>query len=144
MTITYAAGSAGDALRGAQAAGTAFLAERNRLIIGPVRSYLTSVRDHPVTAGPATGTDSATVQADLWTMEQRRQAALVKELELAGPGTVLESARITASGRGADIAMPLATGAALGVLVMVGVGVARDHRRSGQAKPVDDRPPSAP
>jgi hypothetical protein len=134
MTVTYAAASPDAATRGAQAAATAFLQERERLITEPVRDYLTAVREKEVSVVPPAGeADTTELDANLWSLELRRQAALAKELRLAGPGTILEDARITAAGDRGDLEVPIATGAALGVLVSVGVSLALDRRKRRRA-----------
>lgn len=126
MTMTFTASTAGDAMRGAQRAAQTFLQERERLIVGPVRDYLTLVSDQQVAA--TRGAASVASEADLWSMELRRQAAVAKQVRLSGPGEIVEDARLTAVGYRGERAVPVATGAALGVLAVFAVGALRARR----------------
>lgn len=116
MTITYTAGSPAEAVDGASAAARAFLQEKDRLIVEPVRRYLTEVASEK----PVVGTQGAVLALpsdDIWALETRRQAALASELRLQGAGRVVEASRITAPNDRGDVEVPLVTGAALGALL---------------------------
>ena len=123
MTMTFTARSADAATRGAQEAAQTFLQERERLIVGPVQDYLTLVSDQQLGA-----TRGVASEADLWSMELRRQAAVAKQIRLSGPGEIVEDARLTAVGYRGEREVPVATGAALGVLAVLAVGALRARR----------------
>ena len=144
LTLTYSDGSPRAAQAGAEAAATAFLQARERLVLTPVRTSLTKLGNvvdilpgaDPAAAAPAPGTAAA----DLATPAGRQQAAIAAELALTGPGVVLQHAlALPATDRG-GIAVPLGSGAGVGALLMFGVGLWRvgSSRRSAasQAVPV--------
>lgn len=129
MTMTFTASSAGTATRGAQEAAQTFLQERERLIVGPVRDYLTLVSEEQLSTGSTNRAGAAVEsEADLWSIQLRRQAAVAKQLRLSSPGEILEDARLTAVGYRGEREVPVATGAALGVLVVLAVGALRARR----------------
>lgn len=130
LEITYESDRADDAVQASGAAAAELLAERQRLVIQPVRDYLTSVITH--------GTDPQDVvdpaaQPDVLTPEARRRLALDEELRLPGPGSVLEASHLKLGHRPGQIEVPVATGAAVGGLVAFGmVTWSRRRRRAGR------------
>jgi hypothetical protein len=129
MTFTYAADDAESALTGAAAATKAFLSERQRLFVDPVRSYLTAIVKQGASGGNVAEQGLTNeVQETIVGLELRRQAALNRKLALQGSGTVLEAARITSAGDRGDLEVPLATGIGLGALAGVAFAMMRARR----------------
>ena len=124
MHITYSADSAPGAIDGASSAATAFLGEKERLIIEPVRSYLQSIENQEAQVSGADGSLRQSTP-DLWELEALRQSATAAEIRLQGAGEILEAARITAAGERGDAEVPVVTGIALGALLGLVVAIAQ-------------------
>lgn len=114
---------------GAQIAAEAFLELRNRLVIQPMRDYLARVEK---ATRDARLSDSLRIRADVTfresPLETERRHAIKDELELPGPGVVVENASVSAFA-GANREVPLASCTALGALIGLTVGVARASRK---------------
>lgn len=134
MTITYESGSSARALLGASTAADAFLGERERLIVKPVRDYLSTVTKQRVAGTGTAGEVTTESEANLWSLELRRQAALTTELGLQGAGTVVEQARITVAGERGNLEVPIATGIAMGGLAGLGAAMLRASRRRARRR----------
>ncbi|WP_165865569.1 hypothetical protein [Vallicoccus soli] len=143
LEITYADGTARDALAGVRVATEAYLAERERLVVEPARAYLRGIgeaTDDPVRApdgaapdadagadadADAAGTD-ASVEASAGDVsgaaesEARRERALRLELALPAAGRVLQAADPAPAPERPDVEVPLASGAAVGALLGLG------------------------
>lgn len=130
MNVTYGADSEAEAIEGASAAAAAFLDERDRLIVQPVREYLRSVEGQ---WAPVAGVGGSSPSRDQWEIEARRLSALTAEMRLQGAGQVLEAASITASGDRGDAEVPVVTGASLGALLGLGFAIARAATRSAES-----------
>lgn len=138
LNITYTDASQERASAGAEAAAAAFLLQRERLVIEPVRAYLAAVDTTTREAVPVAeieedGLLQDTDESD--DMESLRRRAVVQELELAGPGRVLEQARISASGNRGDVEVPVGSGAGLGALVGLGLSLGAARRRARASRP---------
>ena len=134
MNIVYSADSATEAIQGASKAADAFLSEKERLIVEPVRSYLQSVESQDAQVSSAGGSLRQSTP-DLWELEARSQSAMAAELRLQGAGEILEGARITAAGERGDVEVPVVTGIALGALLgLVGAVMLAAGRTSGPAR----------
>lgn len=142
LTLTYSDASPKAAQAGAEAAATAFLQARERLVITPVRNSLTRLGNvvdvlpgaDPAAAAPAPGTAAA----DQATPAGRQRAAVAAQLALSGPGVVLQHAlALPATDRG-SIAVPLGSGAGVGALLLFVIGLLRlRSRRSLSTPPAD-------
>ena len=128
MNITYGADSATEAIKGASTAAAAFLDEKERLIVDPVRNYLQSVESRDAQVSGAGGSLSK-ASPDLWELEARSQSAMAAEIRLQGAGEILEAARITASGDRGDVEVPVVTGTALGALLGLLVAILQTASR---------------
>ena len=137
LTLTYTDAAPRAARAGAEAAATAFLQARERLVIAPKRTSLTklgNVVDILPGADPAAGAPApGTAAADLATPAGRQQAAVAAELALTGPGVVLQHAlALPATDRG-SVAVPLGSGAGVGGLLLFCIGLVRVRGRRSLA-----------
>lgn len=130
LQITYTAPSREVATAGAQGAADAFLAERTRLVVDPVKGYLAAVFDKtgsPLKSATLTTADlSSRAQSRV---EGWRQRAIAAQLQSKGAGKVLERARVRAGGDKGDVEVPVVTGLCLGALLGVGVALVRGQLR---------------
>lgn len=137
LEITYTSRTPASATRGADAAVDAFLDVRDRLIVAPVEDYLSAVGER--TDAPARSdvlaTDDRAGSAE-FRVEGWRERAVQELLALPGPGVVLERARPTSSAYRGDAEVPMASGACLGALLGLGVGLGRTRLRSQRRTPV--------
>ena len=116
MIIQYTTDTASGAVDGATSAAQSFLAEREQLIVTPVRNYLEAIVSQDALAS-AEGRPISQPADDIWALEARRQAALVSQMGVQGAGEIVESARITATSNRADAPVPVVTGAGVGALL---------------------------
>jgi len=136
LELSYRDHSEDAALTGADVAASAFLGERQRLLISPLRAYLdqivTLTQDPGLSAGLLEVNDGAIESADdvttVASLEVLRQEATALQLEVSSAGRVLNQARITAEADRGDIEMPLVSGAALGAMIGLVVGCIRARR----------------
>jgi hypothetical protein len=147
MVLTYSAGTADKAKTGVGVAANAFLAERERLLVTPVRDYLIAMaetKDQPSTVAPGvTATTEAAEPAGTPArifprpvLDNRRRRAVEASLALAGPGRTVEGALPLIPVERGQAELPLVSGMASGALLGLLVGLARARRK--------DRRPAAP
>ena len=121
LEISYTDPSVARAERAVQVAGEAFLAMRDRLVLQPVRDYLTEVdiaTRRVVTGIPQA--DRAKIEPEDSDSEVLRRRAQAELAALPPPGLVMEDARLTKIRDRGDVEVPLASGAAAGALVGFG------------------------
>lgn len=145
IQITYRAPSRETARAGAQRAADAFLEERSRLIVDPVKGYLAEVDaktqspDQPSAKEPGDTSQRAQSRVESW-----RERALAARLQVSGAGVVLESGRVRPAGDRGNLEIPLATGASVGAMLGVALSVLRRRRRAtrlSRSWPVADLTP---
>ena len=132
LEITFVGSSPTLAAVGAEQAAATFLAERHRLMLQPAEKYLRTVADQtqdPTPAGDALATANLSKAPDV-RPENLRERAVQARVELPGPGSVVEHARVLSSPDRGDAEIPLVSGAAFGALLGFGLGVARDVKRT--------------
>ncbi len=139
ITLTYTDPSPKRAQAGAEAAATALLRARERLVVVPLREQLRLLGQSLAAVDAVDPVDPAAAppapSGDLVSPSGRQQAAVSAELALTGAGTVLQHAlALPATDRG-SIAVPLATSAGVGALVLFLVGLLRDRRARAAVDP---------
>jgi hypothetical protein len=134
LQITYTASTPESATAGAQQAAEALLDERKRLLVQPVQDYLTDVLVKTESPQKSLSLTQSTtlLTADLSSRAQSRveglrDRAIAAQLQSKGEGSVLERARVRVGADRGDVEVPVVTGACLGALLGVCVGVARGH-----------------
>ena len=148
LVVTYSGSSADEARTGAGAAAEAFLAERERLLVGPVRDWLLEVAETqeqqatavtavtaPTDPTAVTATTEPTEQTRIFprpVLDNRRRRAVEASLALPGPGRTLEASVRTPTVERGQAELPLVSGTALGALLGLGAGIARVRRKEGE------------
>ncbi len=122
LDIRYTDVSEKAALDGAAAAGSAFLAERDRIVIAPVRVYL---NDLLTSTEPLDRSATGQQRSSAVDREITRDRAFRELLRLPTSGIQLQEAAMTAVNDRGDIEVPLTSGVMLGALVGLGVGMVR-------------------
>jgi len=130
LEISFTSSSPETAEVGAQRAAATFLAARGRLVVQRVEDYLVEVGAR--TASPKQSDVLATAELS-GVAESRvegwRERAIAARLQLRGPGTILEEARITSSADRGDLEVPVVSGASLGALLGLGLSLGRQRHR---------------
>ncbi len=122
LDIRYTDVSEKAALAGAAAAGTAFLAERDRVVIAPMRTYL---NDIVTTTEPLDRSSADQQRSSAVNREITRDRAFSELLRLPSAGTQLQAAAMTAVADRGDLEVPLTSGVMLGALIGLAVGMVR-------------------
>jgi hypothetical protein len=129
LEITYTTEVSDRAAReGVTSAAEAYLDQRERLIIDPVRTYVGGIIDGTAeiqTEDPASGETVAHGQTAL---ENRLERAQAYQIRLPQPGLVVASATEPAGRRG-TFNVVVVSGALLGALLGFGAGLAWEHVR---------------
>ena len=122
LDIRYTDVSEEAALDGAAAAGSAFLAERDRIVIAPIRVYLNDIltSTEPLDRSAAGQQRSSAVDREI-----TRDRAFRELLRLPTSGIQLQEAAMTAANDRGDIEVPLTSGVMLGALLGLGAGMVR-------------------
>jgi capsular polysaccharide biosynthesis protein len=135
LEITYTSATPEGARAGANSAADGLLAARQRLIVAPINDYLTEVAkrtDTPLDYAVLNPTDrSGTAE---FRVESWRDRALAARLALPNSGTLLQRASGSSAPKRGDLEVPLTSGAALGALLALGLGMGVQRLRSGRSR----------
>jgi hypothetical protein len=132
LVVTYTGPNADTARTGAGAAAEAFLAERERLLVAPVRAWLLDVAEtQEQQATPVSDTSARTRIFPRPALDNRRLRAVEASLALPGPGRTLEASAEAPSAKRMQKELPLVSGTASGALAGLGVGLVRVRRGDG-------------
>lgn len=135
LEISYSDASSEAALDGTRVAASAFLRERQRLVVSALQDYLAQIvvlTEDPSLSTGLLGDVAAGDLDSVSSLEIRRQQATELQLELSSAGRVVDQARLTATADRGDVEVPLVSGAALGALagLLVGCFLASRNDRS--------------
>jgi capsular polysaccharide biosynthesis protein len=134
VEITYTSATPAGARAGANSAADGLLAARQRLVIQPVEDYLNEVAKRTETpldaevVNPDDRFGTAEFRVENW-----RDRALAARLQLPDAGTVLQRATTSSGAQRGPMEVPLTSGAALGALVAVLLGIGVQRLRAGRA-----------
>ena len=134
LEITYTSETPQGASAGANSAAEGLLDARQRLVIQPVDDYLSEVAKR--TSIPL---DAAVIDPDdrvgtaEFRVESWRERAITARLQLPNSGTVLQRANIATRSRG-NLEVPLTSGAALGGLLGLALGIVAQWLRAGRSR----------
>lgn len=142
LEISFTGSSPKTAVLGAQQAAETFLGARERLIVARVQDYLVEVGARTASPRQSALLTTADISGSAESrVEGWRERAIAASLQLRGPGSVLEQARITSSADRGDLEVPLVSGACLGALLGVGLRLERHHHHTERLRSAA-RPPA--
>ena len=133
VEITYTSATPAGARAGANSAADGLLTARQRLVIQPVEDYLNEVAKRTETpldaevVNPDDRFGTAEFRVENW-----RDRALAARLQLPDAGTVLQRATTSSGAQRGPMEVPLTSGAALGALVAVLLGIGVQRLRAGR------------
>ena len=143
LEITYSDRSASSAQAGAQRAAEGFLAARDRIVIQPVREYLSEVaKENQQLEETRNVLEETNSTIDGTRLVEWQERAVLAELEVPGPGSVVEQSHITSTGDRGDVEVPVVTGLCFGGLLGLVAGQLRDRqygRRTSSGAVRNDR-----
>jgi capsular polysaccharide biosynthesis protein len=137
VEVTYTSATPEGARAGANSAADGLLVARQRLVIQPVEDYLSEVAKRTETpldaevVNPDDRFGTAEFRVENW-----RDRALAARLQLPHAGTVLERATASTGAERGPMEVPLTSGAALGALVAVLLGIGFQRLRAGRVRQV--------
>jgi capsular polysaccharide biosynthesis protein len=135
LEISYTSATAKGASAGANTAADGLLAARQRLVVQPISDYLNEVAKRTATPLDAAVLNAADRSGPAeFRVESWRDRALAARLALPSSGTVLQRASGSSGPQRGDIEVPLTTGAALGALLALLLGMGVQWLRSGRAR----------
>jgi hypothetical protein len=135
LEITYTSRTPRGASAGANSAADGLLAVRQRLVVKPVDDYLSEVAkrtEKPLDAEVVNPTDRAGTAE--FRVEGWRDRALAAKLQLPDSGIVLQRASGSSGPQRGDLEVPLTSGAALGGLVGLLLGIGGQRLRAGRTR----------